>query len=336
MAELKLAGVSKSFGATAAVRELDLQVADGEMVVLLGPTGAGKTTSLRLIAGLEKVDAGTILIGGADVTAATPAQRNISFVFQQYSLYPHLSVYDNLAFPLRSPLHRMDEARIRERVEEIAAILHISAKLGNKATELSGGEMQRVSIGRSLVRAPDVYLLDEPLSSLDAKLRSVLRLEIKRIKDDLGATMVYVTHDQLEAMTMADRIGVLREGELVQIGTPQQIYADPADSYVAARLGVPAINLFGCDLLPLERMPPAARTVGVRTEHLLIEKAADGSGTIEWIEHLGNENHLHIAIGATKLVVLTENRAAYAPGDKVALKLREPLFFDEGGRRLRE
>ena len=203
MAEVALRGVTKRFGQNVAVDAIDLSVAEGEFVVLLGPTGAGKTTTLRLVAGLERPEAGSVFIGGRDVTRAEPAARDVTFVFQQYSLYPHLSVFENLAFPLRSPVRRVPEAEIRRRVREVAELLRIPQKLDDRATQLSGGEMQRVAIGRALVRQPAVYLMDEPLSSLDAKLRADLRLELKRIQQDLGATILYVTHDQIEAMTMA-------------------------------------------------------------------------------------------------------------------------------------
>ncbi len=243
MAEVKLSGVTKRFGDVRAVRDLSLDIADGELMVLLGPTGAGKTTTLRTIAGLERPDAGRVSIGGRDVTAEPPAVRDVAFVFQQYSLYPHLTVYDNLAFPLRSPARRLPEDEVRRMVHRVAELLHIESKLQNRATRLSGGEMQRVAIGRALVRAPAIYLMDEPLSSLDAKLRAELRLELKRIQSELGATILYVTHDQIEAMTMATRIGILSEGALVQIGTPREVYERPANTYVAAHLGTPGINL---------------------------------------------------------------------------------------------
>ena len=223
MADVGLHNISKRFGAVEAVRDLSLSVNDGEFVVLLGPSGAGKTTTLRLITGLEQPDAGTVLIDGRDVTRDPPGSRDIAFVFQQYSLYPHLSVYDNLAFPLRSPARRVPEPQIRKRVEQTAELLHIASKLKNSATRLSGGEMQRVAIGRALVRDPAIYLMDEPLSSLDAKLRAELRLELKRIQIELGATILYVTHDQVEAMTMASRIGVIRDGQLLQLGSPREI-----------------------------------------------------------------------------------------------------------------
>ena len=275
MADVHIKNVTKSFGEHVAVNSLDLHIADGEFVVLLGPTGAGKTTTLRLIAGLERPDAGTIEIGGHNATTLSPAERDTAFVFQQYSLYPHLSVFDNLAFPLRSPARRMPEEQIRRRVEEVAKMVRIHHKLANRSTKLSGGEMQRVAIGRALVRKPSIYLMDEPLSSLDAKLRADLRLELKRIQAELGATMLYVTHDQIEAMTMADRIGILADGVLVQIGTPRTIYSEPANLHVAARLGQPAINLLPTGLLPDGGAPAGTKTIGARTEHLTIEKAVE-------------------------------------------------------------
>src|SRR5262249_1014906 len=206
MADVILAGVTKRFGDVTAVDGLSLAIGDGEFVVLLGPTGAGKTTTLRLIAGLERPDAGRVSIAGRDVTAAPPADRDVTFVFQQYSLYPHLSVFDNLAFPLRSPIRRVPEDEIRRKVGDVAALLRIDETLERRATGRPGGEGERVAIGRALVRRPAVFLMDEPLSSLDAKLRADLRLELKRIQQDLGATILYVTHDQIEAMTMATRI----------------------------------------------------------------------------------------------------------------------------------
>ncbi|AZO11997.1 MULTISPECIES: ABC transporter ATP-binding protein [unclassified Mesorhizobium] len=336
MADVHMQGVTKSFGDTVAIRDLDLQIKDGEFVVLLGPTGAGKTTTLRLVAGLDRPDSGAIRIGGRDATALSPAERDTAFVFQQYSLYPHLSVYDNLAFPLRSPARRFPEEAIRRRVQEVARLVRIDHKLENRSTKLSGGEMQRVAIGRALVRKPAIYLMDEPLSSLDAKLRADLRLELKRIQSELGATMLYVTHDQIEAMTMADRIGILSDGVLVQIGTPRAIYSEPANLHVAARLGQPAINLLPAGLLPDGGAPSGTTTVGARTEHLSIEKAANGhaDGIVDWIEHLGDQNHLHVMIGAKKLVTLTDPDTPLAKGDRVTIRYRSPLYFGSDGQRL--
>jgi multiple sugar transport system ATP-binding protein len=336
MADVRMKGVTKTFGDTVAVDGLDLAIEDGEFVVLLGPTGAGKTTTLRLVAGLERPEGGTIHIGGRDVTAVEPAGRDVAFVFQQYSLYPHLSVFDNLAFPLRSPARRLSEDAVRRRVEDVAKMVRIDHKLQNRSTKLSGGEMQRVAIGRALVRRPAIYLMDEPLSSLDAKLRANLRLELKRIQSELGATMLYVTHDQIEAMTMADRIGILADGVLVQIGTPKAIYTEPANLHVAARLGQPAINLLPAGLLPDAGAPSGTTTIGARTEHLTIAKASNGhaDGTVDWIEHLGDQNHLHVTVSGRKLVTLTDPDTDFANGDKVVIRYRSPLYFDADGQRL--
>src|ERR1700734_1569682 len=303
MAEVTLEGVSKRFGATSAVCDLSLTVDDGAFVVLLGPTGAGKTTTLRLVAGLENPDAGRIRVAGIDFPSASPAQRDVAFVFQQYSLYPHLSVFDNLAFPLRSPARRSPEPQIRQRVNEVAALLRISEKIDERVTRLSGGQMQRVAIGRALVRSPSIYLMDEPLSSLDAKLRGEMRLELKRIQTDLGATILYVTHDQTEAMTMASRIGVIEAGRLMQIGTPREIYENPVSTYVAARLGQPTINLLPAALFA--GAPRAAQTIGARTEHLTIARGkGDVSATVTRIEHLGDQSHLHLDLGGQSIVTL--------------------------------
>ena len=337
MADVTLKGITKSFGkggAKRAVDGIDLHIADGEFVVLLGPTGAGKTTTLRLIAGLETPDAGTVNIGGRPMAGLAPASRDVAFVFQQYSLYPHLTVYENLAFPLRSPARRMDGAAIDARVREVAKMVRIDHKLENRSTRLSGGEMQRVAIGRALVRRPSIYLMDEPLSSLDAKLRGELRLELKRIQKDLGATLLYVTHDQIEAMTMADRIGILAEGRLVQIGTPREIYASPANLHVAARLGQPHINLLPVGLVPDVPMPPGTRTIGARTEHIVLLPGEGGNARVDWIEHLGDQNHLHIRLGEHKLVTLADPDMAVAPGDSVSLTLKNPLYFGQDGQRL--
>jgi multiple sugar transport system ATP-binding protein len=336
MANVALRHISKSFGQTHAVRDLSLVINDGEFVVLLGPSGAGKTTTLRLITGLEHPDQGSITINGRDVTRDAPGTRDIAFVFQQYSLYPHLTVYDNLAFPLRSPAHRIPEPAIRKRVERTAELLHISGKLGNRATRLSGGEMQRVAIGRALVRDPAIYLMDEPLSSLDAKLRAELRLELKRIQVELGSTILYVTHDQVEAMTMASRIGVIKDGELLQLGTPREIYENPGDRYVASRLGTPQINFLPAKLIPEAAMPSGTDTIGIRTEHLQIAKANGGGivGRVHRVEHLGDQNHVHIEYRGQMLVTLADPHQPLQAGQNVELRLLHPLYFDAVGRRI--
>jgi multiple sugar transport system ATP-binding protein len=337
MAEVVLDRVSKRFGEVVAVGDLSLTIGDGELIVLLGPTGAGKTTTLRLVAGLERPDAGRIAIAGHDVTAAPPPARDVAFVFQQYSLYPHLSVFDNLAFPLRSPARRLPEDEVRRRVRAIAELLRIDAKLANSATRLSGGEMQRVAIGRALVRQPAIYLMDEPLSSLDAKLRADLRLELKRIQEQLGATILYVTHDQIEAMTLANRIGVVADGRLVQLGTPREVYERPRNVYVASRLGTPAINLLPAGLLPAPPdAPGTARTIGARTEHLRFAPA-NGHGataTVRRVEHLGDQSHVHLDLAGHSLVTLADPHAPLRAGDVVALELTRPVYFDGDGERL--
>jgi multiple sugar transport system ATP-binding protein len=337
VAEWRLEGISKRFGHTQAVADLSLTVADAELLVLLGPTGAGKTTTLRLVAGLERPDAGHVRVAGRDVTAEPPASRDVAFVFQQYSLYPHLSVFDNLAFPLRSPARRLPEDEVGVRVREIARLLHIDDKLASRATQLSGGQMQRVAIGRALVRRPSIYLMDEPLSSLDAKLRAELRIELKRIQRELGTTILYVTHDQTEAMTMATRIGVIDRGRLVQLGSPREIYENPVNSHVAARLGSPSVNLVPRALFPRLPAPAETVTIGARTEHVRIRKCSNGSavGRVERIEHLGDQNHLHVAIGGTVVVTLGDPDTGLSPGDEVEVEMVGPLFFDARGDRVR-
>ena len=343
MADLQLKGIGKRFGDVQAVRGLTLEIASGEFIVLLGPSGAGKTTTLRLVAGLERPDGGTVHIGGHDVTALAPALRDVTFVFQQYSLYPHLNVFDNLAFPLRSPLRRTAEDEVKRKVIEVARMLRIDDKLASAATKLSGGQMQRVAIGRALVREPAVTLMDEPLSSLDAKLRNDLRLELKRIQQDLGATLLYVTHDQIEAMTLATRIGVLEKGALVQVGTPQQIYQDPVSSYVAARLGSPRINLLPRAATGRLPAPVAAATVGVRPDgtRLTLANGHDSGhaqALVRRIEHLGDQTQVHVALGAAgadvELITLCSDLSGIEPGRAVSVEFTAPLFFDAAGQRI--
>jgi len=330
MAEVVLSRVGKRFGKQVALAEMSLTIPDGAFVVLLGPTGAGKTTTLRLIAGLDAPDEGEITIAGRSVLGATPAQRDVAMVFQQYSLYPHMSVRDNLAFPLRSPILKTPEDVIARRVAEVAEVLHIAHKLDNKATQLSGGEMQRVSIGRALVRDPQLFLMDEPLSSLDAKLRAELRIELKRIHANLGATLLYVTHDQIEAMTMATHVGVLDRGRLVQAGTPREIYENPVSLYVAGRLGLPRINVLPADLFP--GAPSKAHSIGLRPEHI---RQGDGQGgTVTRIEHLGDQTRLHLRLKGHDIVTLTDPHTGLQAGDPIAIAPNNPLWFDASGARI--
>ncbi|MEL7000745.1 MAG: ABC transporter ATP-binding protein [Pseudomonadota bacterium] len=330
MADVTLQNVSKSFGTTKAVDAINMDIPDGSFTVLLGPTGVGKTTTLRLISGLEHPDAGDIQIAGRSVISETPAQRNVAMVFQQYSLYPHMTVRENLAFPLRSPILRTPEDEITRKVAEVAEVLRIPHKLENKATALSGGEMQRVSIGRALVRNPEIFLMDEPLSSLDAKLRAELRVELKRIQESLGATFLYVTHDQIEAMTMATSIGVLDEGRLVQIGTPREIYEDPVSLYVASRLGLPRINTLPADVFP--GAPSGANTIGLRPEH--IRQGEGQSARVDRVEHLGDQTRLHLQLNGHEIVSLTDTHTDLEPGDAIAIQPQNALYFDATGARI--
>lgn len=331
MADVVLENVTKTFGDEIGIQDINLTINDGEFVVLLGPTGAGKTTTLRAISGLEKVDAGRVLINGRDVGNDTPAQRDVAMVFQQYSLYPHLSVRENLEFPLKSPILNTPQDEIDRLVGEVAETLHISHKLDNKATALSGGEMQRVSIGRALVRRPQIYLMDEPLSSLDAKLRADLRIELKRIQAEMGATILYVTHDQVEAMTMATKIGVLNNGRLEQFGTPREIYEDPNSVYVASRLGSPRINILPVEMFG-QNAPANASSMGLRPEHIELGTGLDCKVTR--LEHLGDQTRLHLQHGNQDIITLTDPHTATTVGDMVAIQPKDPLYFDDHGKRL--
>ena len=330
MAEVMLSGLSKSFKSVKVLQDVSMTIPDGAFVVLLGPTGAGKTTTLRLIAGLERPDKGDIRIGGASVIHDTPAQRDVAMVFQQYSLYPHLTVRDNLAFPLRSPIIAMAEDEITRQVNDVSGVLRIAHKLDNKATNLSGGEMQRVSIGRALVRNPRIYLMDEPLSSLDAKLRADLRVELKRIHAELGATFLYVTHDQIEAMTMATHVGVLDQGRLVQYGSPREIYENPVSTYVASRLGQPRINLLPADAFGPP--PPRAVQIGLRPEHIAIGEGQPA--TVRRVEHLGDQTRLHLTLGPHQIITLADAHTRLSPGDTLAIRPLNPLWFDQDGNRI--
>ena len=330
MAEVSLTGVSKSFGNDVALSDVTMTVPDGSFVVLLGPTGAGKTTTLRMVSGLDKPDVGQVMIDGHDMAGMTPAQRDVAMVFQQYSLYPHLTVRQNLEFPLKSPILKTPKPEIDRNVGEVAEILQISHKLDNKATELSGGEMQRVSIGRALVRNPSVYLMDEPLSSLDAKLRSDLRVELKNIQANSGATLLYVTHDQIEAMTMATHVGVLDNGKLVQFGTPREIYENPVSVYAASRLGQPRVNLLPADIFG--GAPALAATIGLRPEQIVQGEGEDS--TVQRVEHLGDQTRLHLTFKNHDLITVTYAHTKFKGGDIVKIRPENPYYFDAAGARV--
>jgi len=336
MSSVRLENINKSFGNINALSNLNININDGEFFVLLGPTGAGKTTTLRIISGLEKPDSGKIMFNEELVNEVQPAFRDTSYVFQQYSLYPHYSVYDNLAFPLRSPLRKSDNKQIDARVNEIAKLLKIESKLKNKATQLSGGEMQRVSLGRALVRNPNIYLMDEPLSSLDAKLREELRVELKKIQTDLNATVLYVTHDQIEATTMADRIGVLKEGVLTQVGTPQEIYDEPNSIYVANRLGSPKINILENKQIKNSENDSAIY-VGIRPEDIKIDKNGTYAVKIETIELLGAETLISFKSENINGILLTQKNVTVEEGQQIKVEINKSkiLYFDKEENRIK-
>ncbi|MFC3165555.1 ABC transporter ATP-binding protein [Ciceribacter thiooxidans] len=330
MADVVLQSITKSFSGHRALDDVSMTIPDGSFVVLLGPTGAGKTTTLRMISGLDHPDRGDVFIGGRSMKGLTPAERNVAMVFQQYSLYPHLTVRENLAFPLKSPLLKTPPAEIERKVRAVAETLRIAHKLDNKATALSGGEMQRVSIGRALVRTPEIYLMDEPLSSLDAKLRADLRVELKSIQANSGATLLYVTHDQVEAMTMATHIGVLHHGRLVQFGSPRDVYERPVSLYAAQRLGQPRINVLPANLFPAA--PPRAASIGLRPEH--IRQGTGEDSLVTRVERLGDQTRLHLSFRGHTIVTVTEPHTTRRDGEIVKIEPVDPLYFDADGMRL--
>jgi len=335
MSSVHLENININFGSIKALSNLNLEIKDGEFFVLLGPTGAGKTTTLRIISGLDKPDSGKIYFDNEEMNEIQPAFRDTSYVFQQYSLYPHYSVYDNLAFPLRSPLRKSDKKTIDDRVLQIARLLKIENKLNNKATQLSGGEMQRVSLGRALVREPNIYLMDEPLSSLGAKLREELRVELKKIQSDLNATILYVTHDQIEATTMADRIGVLKEGVLTQVGTPQEIYEEPNSIYVANRLGSPKINILENKQIH-NSQNSSASYVGIRPEDIKIDQNGSYDVKIETTELLGAETLVSFKSDTIDGTLLTQENINVGEGDKIKIDINKSkiLYFDNNEQRI--
>jgi multiple sugar transport system ATP-binding protein len=350
MSSVELRQITKRFRDVAALNDISFTVGDGEFFVLLGPTGAGKTTTLRIIAALEKQDSGNVLFDGQPVDSLVPADRDVAMVFQQYSLYPTMTVYDNLAFPLRSPLRRVPEPEIRVRVNRAAETLRISHLLDRKTARLSGGEMQRVSIGRAIVRQPRIFLMDEPLSNLDAKLRESLRVELQHLQKTQGDTTLFVTHDQIEALTMADRIGVLNQGRLVQIGTPADIYDRPATTFVATLVGSPRINLLDAHhadgVIAVERSElrlqapegvlPASLLVGIRPEDVKLNAAGAFAGQVALTEPLGVETILHIRTGECTLLSLLPGITTVRVNDTVRFDILQERVhcFDATGKRI--
>jgi multiple sugar transport system ATP-binding protein len=348
MSNVYLRKLCISLGGNQVIRDLDLEVEEGEFLVLLGPSGCGKSTLLHSIAGLIDVTAGAIEIGGKDMSATDPSERGIGMVFQSYALYPTMTVENNMSFGLR--IAGLPKTEIARRVERAAAMLHLKDLLKRKPGQLSGGQRQRVAIGRALVREASVFLLDEPLSNLDAKLRAELRRELKLLHQALRSTMIYVTHDQVEAMTLATRIVVMRAGEVQQIGTPTEVYQRPANMFVAGFLGAPAINFVSGELdgqgrfaagpVALELGGSRARqsaVLGVRPEHIRIEAGAPLSGVVSLVEPMGSHQVVWIACGEHLLSAIVQDPRGFAPGSRLAFSIaadRVSLFDPHSGRTL--
>jgi len=353
MAGLKLQNINKRYGATTVIADLSLEVADGEFIVFLGPSGCGKTSLLRMIAGLEEVSGGRIEIGGKDVTQAAPGQRNLAMVFQHYALYPHMSVRDNLGFGLRNI--GTPEAEIARRIAEASRMLELETLLDRKPTQLSGGQRQRVAIGRAVVKEPGIFLFDEPLSNLDAALRGRTRLELAQLHRRLGATMVFVTHDQIEAMTLATRIVVMKGGAIEQVAAPAELYRRPATLFVASFIGTPGMGFVTVQRqedeggfavvglpdggrlrtrVPAATLPTGGLSLGLRPETL--HPAADGAirGSVEMVEFLGERTlaHLKLADGSPLIVTLNGVRPAVGDSIAVAADVNEAHLFDDAGR----
>lgn len=333
MGRITLEQVSKSFGETQVIPPLDLQVEDGEFVVFVGPSGCGKSTLLRLIAGLEDVTSGRVLIDGRDATDDPPARRGLAMVFQSYALYPHMTVRANIAFPLR--MAGMDRAERNRRVEAAAEVLNLTPHLDRRPGQLSGGQRQRVAIGRAIVREPAAFLFDEPLSNLDAALRVGMRLEISELHKRLATTMIYVTHDQIEAMTMADKIVVLNAGRIEQVGSPLDLYHQPQNRFVAEFIGSPRMNI----ITGPEAAQHAAHAVGIRPEHIVISATGGAwQGRIGVTEHLGSDTYFHVHDTglAETITVRATGDAAAGPGDEIWLSPEMDRLhrFDAKGNRL--
>ncbi len=356
MAAIRLEALKKNYGAVNVIPGIDLTIADREFVVFVGPSGCGKSTLLRIIAGLEPIDGGNLYIGERRVNDVPPAQRDIAMVFQDYALYPHMTVYDNMAFGLETRATPKDE--IARRVKRAAEQLHITEYLDRKPKALSGGQRQRVAMGRAMVRNPQVFLFDEPLSNLDAKLRGEVRTEIKALAQQLQTTMVFVTHDQVEAMTMADRIVILKAGVVQQVGTPQQVYNEPANAFVAGFIGSPTMNFFDVQrgegglrladntLLPLSAARLATLgerstlRLGVRPEHLRLQPAGPGSVAVKVgvVEPLGSDTLVYFDFEGTRHVARVAPEETPTTGDTVHLGVvteRAHLFDAADGLALR-
>jgi lactose/L-arabinose transport system ATP-binding protein len=352
MATLSIDKITKAFGSLTVIPELSLTIEDGEFCVLVGPSGCGKSTLLRIIAGLEPISSGCVLVDGADMSDAEPPERGVAMVFQSYALYPHMNVARNIGFGLE--IARTPAAEIGERVGRAAGKLKLSSYLKRKPRELSGGQRQRVAIGRAIVRHPQVFLFDEPLSNLDAELRVHMRIEIARLHKELATTIIYVTHDQVEAMTLADKIVVLRDGAVAQVGSPLTLYDDPDNLFVAGFIGSPKMNFLkgivegGVVRLPEhgnQTIPLAAKaangsevTVGLRPEYFKAGGASHLDLTVEMVEHLGSESYAYARYGEGDLLTIaTQNDRDVRAGSRLSARFdpARALLFDPAGQRIR-
>jgi multiple sugar transport system ATP-binding protein len=343
MSYLQLKAVEKRYGEVRVIKGVDLTIEQGEFVVFVGPSGCGKSTLLRMIAGLTEVNEGSIELDGRDITGLPSSKRDLAMVFQSYALYPHMSVADNMSFALR--LANVDKAEIKEKVGRAAEILNLSQYLDRTPKDLSGGQRQRVAIGRAIVRAPKVFLFDEPLSNLDASLRGQTRIEIATLHRDLGATTIYVTHDQVEAMTLADRVVVLRDGAIEQTGAPLELYDRPANQFVAQFIGTPQMNVVDTAALPALRSVVGAADapdgfIGVRPENVIVKPADAGAltGKVALIESLGADTLIYTQIGdkanGVQIVARQNTRTTLRAGDNVGLDIAPDSYhlFDRQGR----
>ena len=345
MSFLQLKGVEKVFGSQRVIKGIDLVIEKGEFVVFVGPSGCGKSTLLRMIAGLTEVDGGSMHLDGRDITRLASSKRDLAMVFQSYALYPHMSVYDNMSFALR--LANEDKKVIDEKVQRAAKILNLTSYLARTPKELSGGQRQRVAIGRAIVRAPKVFLFDEPLSNLDAALRGQTRVEIANLHRSLGATTIYVTHDQVEAMTLADRVVVLRDGAIEQVGSPLELYDRPANQFVAQFIGTPQMNVVDTQALPALRDVVGAANapdgfIGVRPENVIVRPVGAGrlAGQVELVESLGADTLIYAKVGGNnndqggvQIVARQAERTTLRPGDAVGMDIAPASFhlFDRQG-----
>ena len=332
MATVTLKNIKKSFGKTDVIHGVDIDIADGEFIVIVGPSGCGKSTLLRMVAGLETVTSGEVHIGGKLVNEVEPMDRDIAMVFQNYALYPHMSVFDNMAYGLKIAGRPKDE--IAERVKSASELLQLEPYLDRRPRELSGGQRQRVAMGRAIVRKPSVFLFDEPLSNLDAKLRVQMRLEIKQLQRRLGVTALYVTHDQVEAMTLADRMIVMNAGRADQIGAPLDVYANPATAFVAGFIGSPPTNFISGDLIG-----SSAARIGIRPEHLsLTDTTPRLTGTVLYSEALGAETLVHIKLQDDNMITARQPATAALPAEGASAGLTwadsDQMIFGEDGLRL--